>query len=278
MSRYAALIAFEGTSFCGWQKQAAGKNGVHAERSVQNTIETAIAKMTREKTHVTGSGRTDSGVHASGMVCHFDLKNREWDPDILHRGLNALLRPAIRVIGIQPVETTFHAQKSAVRKQYSYYFQQGPCPLPHMEPYTWWIRKPLDLEAMRRALSHLKGKHDFKPFQASGSSVKTTVREILEAEVEHLPMPFPGMPPMGTRGHSGSMKEFSLVRIRLVGTGFLKQMVRSISGTLLEVGEGRRHPDSTLQILQECDRKKVGVTAPGRALWLEWVHYNGLNW
>lgn len=278
MTRYAALIAFEGTSFCGWQKQKAGKSGANAERSIQNTIETAIAKMTREKTSVTGSGRTDAGVHATGLVCHFDLKNREWDPDILFRGLNALLRPAIRVIAVRPVSPDFHAQRSAVRKQYSYYFQQGPCPLPHLEPYTWWIRKALDIEAMRRALGHLKGRHDFKPFQAAGSTVKTSVREILEAEIEQLPVPFPGLTPLGAWQHGGTVPQFSLVRVRLVGTGFLKQMVRSISGTLLEVGEGRRDPDSTRQILIEGDRKKVGRTAPGRALWLERVDYSGLNW
>ncbi len=270
MSRYAALLAFEGTSYCGWQRQTpTSQNGPLAGHSIQAKVEGALQKVTGQKIHVASSGRTDAGVHATGLVCHFDIENREWAPEILHRALNALLKPEIRVIGVQGVDSEFHARKSALRKQYSYYFQQGPCPLPHLEPYSWWIRKRLDLEAMRRALAHLKGKHDFKPFQASGSSVKTSVREILEAEVEQQPVSFPSLP---------EVEGFFLVRIRLVGTGFLKQMVRSISGTLLEVGEGRRHPDSTQQILIECDRKKVGVTAPGRALWLERVDYNGLNW
>lgn len=280
MGRFAALVTFDGTSFCGWQRQdAASQGGAKAGRSVQAAFEAALEKITHTHVAVTSSGRTDSGVHATGMVCHFDLSDeREWDPDILFRALNGLLRPLIRIVGVQPVEREFHARKSATHKQYSYYFQQGPCPLPHLEPYSWWIRKPLDLDAMRRSLAHLQGRHDFKPFQASGSTVKTTIREILEAEIEVQPIGFPALPLVGSRKHSGTVNEFSIVRMRLVGTGFLKQMVRSIAGTLLEVGEGRRHPDSTQQILIERDRKKVGVTAPGRALWLERVFYDGLNW
>jgi tRNA pseudouridine38-40 synthase len=280
MGRFAALVTFDGTSFCGWQRQdKASQGGKKAGRSVQAAFEAALEQITHVHVPVTSSGRTDSGVHASGMVCHFDLSDeRQWDIDILFRALNGILRPSIRIIGVQPVEPEFHARKSAVSKQYSYYFQQGPCPLPHLEPYSWWIRKRLDLDAMRRSLAHLHGKHDFKPFQASGSTVKTSIREILEAEIEVQPIVFPALPLMGTRQHSGTLNEIFMVRLRLVGTGFLKQMVRSIAGTLLEVGEGRRHPDSTQQILLELDRKKVGVTAPGRALWLERVNYNGLNW
>ena len=278
MQRYAALIAFEGTSFCGWQKQKIEGGGPKAERSIQLTIEKALSRMTGEKVKVVGSGRTDAGVHATGLVCHFSIETKDWNPDVLHRGMNALLRPAIRVLGVQRASIDFHAQRSAVKKQYSYYFQQGPCPLPHLEPYSWWIRKRLDLAAMRQGLAHLKGRHDFKPFQAAGSSVTTTVREILEAELCMEKIALPALPTLGTFAHSGSMNEFFLVRIRLVGTGFLKQMVRSISGTLLEIGEGRRHPDSTADILLRQERKAVGVTAPGRALWLEEVMYTGLNW
>jgi tRNA pseudouridine38-40 synthase len=116
---------------------------------------------------------------------------------------------------------------------------------------------------MNRALGFLVGEHDFKPFQSSGARPGPTVRKILEAEAVPEPIAFPGG--LAGRAH--------LVRIRIVGTGFLKQMVRGIAGTLLQIGEGRRDPESTREILVSGDRKKVGPTAPGRALWLEEVWY-----
>ena len=106
-----------------------------------------------------GSGRTDSGVHAIGQVAHFMLRNKEWDPRIIQGGLNGLLPMSIRVLIAQPVAISFHAQRSAEKKQYSYYFQQGVCPLPHLEPLSWWIHKRLDLDLMNEALSSLVGEH-----------------------------------------------------------------------------------------------------------------------
>jgi tRNA pseudouridine38-40 synthase len=174
------------------------------------------------------------------------------------------------VLLVQPVSLEFHAQRSAQKKQYSYYFQQGAASHAPVEPVSWWIHRRLDLEAMREAVRDLKGVHDFLPFQARGAVVKSTVREIVEAEIEWLPMPmaYPGA--WVLPGHSG---DFGFVRVRLVGTGFLKQMVRGIAGTLLEIGEGRRAPSSIREILQSQDRRLVGPTAPARALWLEQVWY-----
>jgi tRNA pseudouridine38-40 synthase len=279
MQKYALLIAFEGTRFCGWQRQMAGMSGPQSEMSIQNTIEQAILKMTTEEVSVTGSGRTDAGVHAVGLVCHFVLKNRDWSPDILFRGLNSLLRPAIRVLAVQKVSDEFHAQRDARMKQYSYYFQQGPNPYPHLEPFSWWIRRPLDIEGMQTAVSILVGEHDFKVFQASGAKVKTTVRTIRTAEVSWMPIGFPGsLTPQGQIIHPGAMTESGLVRLRLEGTGFLKQMVRSIAGTLLEVGEGRRSIQDFHDLLTSQDRRKIGMTAPARGLWLERVDYSDLRW
>jgi tRNA pseudouridine38-40 synthase len=203
-------------------------------------------------------------VHAVGQVAHFVLRKKEWDRAILKKGLNSILRPRIQVLEARPVAPEFHAQRSALKKQYSYYFQQGPCALPHLEPYSWWIHKPLDIKAMNEALGYLKGEHDFKAFQASGAPIgRSTVRQILEAEVRTEPAAFP----------LGTPAEIELVRVRLVGTGFLKQMVRGIAGTLLQIGEGRRDPHCIRDILQSQDRKAVGPTAPARALWLERVWY-----
>jgi len=257
MWKYAAVISYLGTDFCGWQKQKG-----FDKPSIQKTIELALERMTGDVLSVVGSGRTDSGVHASGQVAHFILKQKEWDPRILLRGLNGLLPRSIRVVSLCRVSLEFHAQRSAEKKQYSYYFQQGPCPLPHLEPLSWWIRKPLDLQAMSEALSALVGEHDFKPFQASGAKPGPTVRKILEADITWQPISFPCV------SHS-----LGLVRVRIVGTGFLKQMVRGIAGTLLQVGEARRPPFCMKEILGSLNRSLVGPTAPARALWLEQVWY-----
>lgn len=268
--KYAMLLSYEGTQYCGWQVQKG--SAAQGGPSIQETVNTCLARMTSNpEARVVGSGRTDSGVHAAGQVAHFVL-GREWDPAILQKGMNSLLPIDIRVLGVKPVPILFHAQRSAEKKQYSYYFQQGPCALPHLEPYSWWIKKRLDREAMQRALDALRGEHDFKPFQARGAKPGPTVRRILEAEVSLEPVRFPQVMAL-SQG-----EPFSWVRVRLVGTGFLKQMVRGIAGTLLQVGEGRRSPDCFREILESQDRNEVGPTAPARALWLEQVWYSELSW
>lgn len=271
MQRYAALISYRGTNFCGWQRQKG--SAAQGSPSIQETIETALAKMTGEPAGIVGSGRTDAGVHASGQVFHFSLSKKEWPTEILKRGLNSLLSTHIRVQAVQTVSADFHAQRGATCKQYSYYFQQGPCALPHLEPYSWWIQKRLDIRAMSKALKALKGTHDFKPFQGAGAATSTTVRKVLETQVSWLPLEFPEVISIPSHRKDG----FGLVQVRLVGTGFLKQMVRGIAGTLLQVGEGRRPPSCMQEILDSLDRKKVGPTAPGRGLWLEKVWYPDLK-
>jgi tRNA pseudouridine38-40 synthase len=258
--KYAALISYVGTRFCGWQTQIVP--GAAELPSIQSTIEAAILRMTGEDVSVVGSGRTDSGVHALGQVAHFVLKKKEWEPRVLFNGLNFLLRPDIQVRHIQAVPLDFHAQRSAIQKQYGYYFQQGACALPHLEPYSWWIRKKLDLDAMNEALSYLVGERDFLPFRAKGAKPGSTVRTIFEAEAVYEPLQFPGMG-----------QGLGFVRVRVRGSGFLKQMVRGIAGTLLQVGERRREATCTRDILASQDRSAVGPTAPSRALWLEKVWY-----
>ncbi len=271
-TRYALLLSYEGTAYCGWQRQEG--SAAEGGPSIQGTIEATLRRITSEDTvSLVGSGRTDSGVHAAGQVAHFVLKRKHWECWVLHKGLNSLLPRDIRVLGVQEVPRDFHAQRSADQKQYSYYFQQGPAAVPHLQPFSWWIQKKLDLPAMQEALDHLKGEHDFKPFQASGApELRSTVRKILEARISLEAVPFPGWTPVG-----GS-EPVQLVRMRLVGTGFLKQMVRGIAGTLLQVGEGRRPPGDVRTILETRDRRQVGPTAPGRALWLERVWYSGISW
>ena len=263
MWKYAFLVSYVGRAYCGWQRQ-------NEFSSIQETFEKALARITNETPSVVGSGRTDSGVHALGQVGHFVLKAKEWDPQVLFRGLNGLLPTDIQVLSLQRIAIDFHAQRSALQKQYSYYFQQGPAAVPVLEPYSWWIRKRLNIDAMNEGLHYLLGENDFKPFQASGSKPGPTVRKLIEAEVTF-------------EASAGfiQLHQTGLVRVRVVGSGFLKQMVRGIAGTLLQVGEGRRPPECFRQILVTQSRKEVGPTAPARALWLERVWYPasyGLEW
>lgn len=262
--KYAALITYLGTDFCGWQKQSVEHSG--ALPSVGGALEHALEQMTGEKVAVVGSGRTDSGVHALGQVAHFRLKaDKIWNPLHLMRGLNSALPFSIRVLEVRPVPHGFHAQRSATKKQYSYYIQQGEYPLPHLTPTTLWVRRPLNLELMRAELSALVGEHDFKPFQSSGSKKNLpTVRTIESASVEEVSLLQWG-------------GEFRGIRIRLVGTGFLKQMVRGIVGTLVPLGEGRLPVGTFARILKDQDRSLLGPTAAARGLWLERVWY-GPEW
>lgn len=261
MQKYAVILSYSGTRFCGWQEQRGPHSG--GIPSIQETVQAAVHRMTGEKVSIVGSGRTDSGVHAIGQVAHFILRERDWDSRILFKGLNSLLKPVIQISEVRKVPIEFHAQRSAQKKQYSYFFQQGPCALPHVEPYSWWIRKTLDQDAMREAIGCLVGEHDFKAFQGKGAEVVSTVRRILEADVVYEPLQLPGMG--GDR--------FGFVRVRVMGTGFLKQMVRSIAGTLLEIGEGRRPATDMRHILVSLDRSEIGRTAPSKGLWLERVWY-----
>lgn len=276
MWKYSLILSYLGTDFCGWQKQKTiqGEDSQSSQKtSIQETLEKVILRMTKETVSIVGSGRTDSGVHAIGQVAHFVLKEKNWDIQILHRGLNSLLPISVQVLKVQQVPLSFHAQRNAVKKQYSYYFQQGPCAIPHLTPLSWWIKKPLDVDAMSKALHALVGEHDFKPFQGAGSKPGSTVRTILEADVTRIPVPFP----LGVPGLAKALnEEMSMVRVRVLGTGFLKQMVRGIAGTLLQVGESRREVACMHEILEKCDRSLVGPTAPARALWLEQVWYPDL--
>ena len=266
--KFALRIAYLGKNYCGFQKQL--KESFHGNPfpSIQETLEAVLSKMLDTKTSVVPSGRTDRGVHAVGQVVHFKCENPKFTADIFKRALNSHLPEDIRVIEAFKVPDDFHAQRSATHKQYSYYFQQGPCPLPHLQDTTWWIYRRLDVEAMRNGLAYLKGEHDFFAFQGKkAKESKSTVRTILEAEIIEEPMP-------SYLGSNLTEQGFFIIRIRLIGTGFLKQMVRGIAGTLLQIGEGKRPPEDLKMILETKNRQKVGATAPAKGLTLERVWYN----
>ena len=265
--KYALRLSYLGKNYCGWQKQSQDPLKKPKLSSIQEQVEEAVSKMIATETRVIASGRTDSGVNATGQIAHFRCENPKLTKEIFYRGLNSLLPIDIRVMEVHQVSEEFHAQQSAIKKQYSYYFQQGPCTLPQFMESSFWIAKNLDVASMQEALSILIGEHDFKAFQATGSKPNlSTVRTLFEGQVSQEPMPnFPGQD-LNERG-------FSMVRIRLVGSGFLKQMVRGIAGTLLQMGENRRNAREMSEILESKNRTSVGPTAPAKGLTLERVWY-----
>lgn len=262
---YALLLSYDGSDFCGWQVQRGTGTHENEAPSIESNLIRAIHETCGESVSVVSSGRTDAGVHASGQVAHFSLAKRYSSPDYFVDALNERLPAAIRVLAAGICPDAFRANR-ALRKQYSYYFQQGAANLPHLQRYSMWNRMELDFEAMQEGIQNLVGKHDFVAFSSSMTNVKSTVRTLLEAEVSSMAIPLPGVV---------ERSQQSLIRVRLVGDGFLRQMVRRIAGTLKKVGEGRIPPGEVREILESRDRERSGPTAPAGGLWLEKVWYGG---
>ncbi len=262
-TKYAIRLAYDGTDFCGWQTQRGVGRNANALPAIEETLVAAIRDLCGEEVTVTGSGRTDAGVHASGQVAHFRLERPGFPVENLRQGLNFRLPDCIRILQLGAVPDAFHARHTAA-KQYSYYFQVGPVNLPHLQRYTMWCRRPFDGEAMAAAVRSLVGEHDFSAFASARSGAVSPVREIREAAVSSEPLVWPGRFPEGRQ---------AVWRLRLVGSGFLKQMVRGIAGTLKLVGEGRLPAENFAAILASGDRQSAGPTAPASGLWLERVWY-----
>ena len=247
-------IAYDGTAYVGWQRQASGE-------SIQARLEQAIAQIEGRPVRVTGAGRTDAGVHAVGQVASVRL-HHTIDPSTLVRAMNASLPPDVRVTHAEEAVSEFDARGSARAKTYRYRIVHGDVMSPFEHRYGWQLSQALDCPAMLEAGSILRGEHDFAAFQAMGSSVTTTIRTIFRFELEHtagFDVPFD--------------TNASLITIDVEGSGFLRHMVRTIVGTLVDVGSGRRTPDSVARALQSRDRGQAGPTAPARGLFLMRVDY-----
>ncbi len=264
------VIAYKGTNYRGWQKQAVS-GGLP---TVQEMLEIAARKVLRRKVvNIHGSGRTDSGVHARAQVAHLRV-DADLPPEVLIRALNAHLPDDIRILKLENCAADFHSQLDVTAKTYRYFIMnthtgKDPVHWPFLRPYTWFVSYPLNFAAMRRALSLLEGKHDFRSFQNKGTPLPNTVREILQARLvihEGDPREIPPWMP-------GPEFAARLLEIRVCGTGFLKQMVRTIVGTVVEVGRGRIPPEKLAEILKECDRAASGMTAPAHGLFLDHVEY-----
>ena len=246
MPSYKITLAYDGTEYVGWQRQA---NGV----SIQALIEDALRALDERDVTLTGAGRTDAGVHALGQVAAFTI-HRELTADAIVRALNARLPRAIRVLSAEEVPPTFHPRFGARRKTYRYRIWNGDVISPFERLYAWHLTGALDVGAMQEAAQRLVGRHDFAAFQAAGSEVQTTEREIFASRIADC--------------------GFSILSYTIAGDGFLRHMVRIIVGTLVQIGRGRQPVDWIGVVLASRDRTTAGPTAPPEGLFLASVEYD----
>ncbi len=244
MKRLAMAVEYDGTRYLGWQTQA-------QQPTVQQTLEQAVSTVADTSIEIHGAGRTDTGVHATAMVCHFDTTVvrglRSW---IL--GTNANLPEDVAVTWITEVSEDFHARYSATERRYCYRICNRWIRPVNDRHNRAWIRQPLDIDRMNRAVACLIGEHDFTSFRAVACQARHAVRTVLSASFRQ----------------SGHLIEFDIS-----GNAFLHHMVRNIVGSLVEIGRGDRDVDWLESVLEACDRTVAGMTAPACGLTLESVVY-----
>jgi tRNA pseudouridine38-40 synthase len=237
-------VAYEGTAFAGWQMQA-------NQRTVQGVLEDALGSIEGSRVIVHAAGRTDAGVHAAGQVISFSLKS-PIACDALVRALNVRLDRDVRVMAAEEAPAEFNARFDARRKTYHYAIFNAPVVPPPLRHFVWHVAQPLDALAMNEAAVALVGEHDFAAFQAAGSDVITSRREVLVSRV---------------------VSRDGQVVYEVTGTGFLRHMVRNIVGTLVDIGRGRRPVEDMTHVLLSRDRWHASATAPPHGLTLVRVEY-----
>lgn len=237
--RVRLTVAYDGTNYHGWQLQENG-NTIEAE------LNRALTGLLGEKIQVIGASRTDAGVHALGNIAVFDTENR-MPAEKISYALNQRLPEDIRIQKSEEVLPDWHPRHVSSKKTYEYRIYRGEFPLPINRLYAYFVYRPLDVEKMRQAAAYLVGEHDFKSFCQTGAQVESTVRRIYGIEIE---------------------EQGANLVIRVCGGGFLYNMVRIIAGTLLEVGMGKREPESMQEVLKACNRAAAGPTAPAHGLLL----------
>lgn len=247
MPNFKLVLEYDGTDFEGWQSQP----GDH--RTVQDAVARALGQISGSPARVIGAGRTDAGVHAEGQVASVQL-DTALTPHTLKRALNGTLPRDVAVRAVTRVPGTFDARRDAISKLYRYRIWNSSTRSPLLARFSVMVQQPLDLAGMRKAAEALLGRHDFASFQAAGSTVKTSVRELTRLDV---------------LGEPGSQ-----VRLEVEGSGFLRHMVRNLAGTLMEVGAGRRDAASLTALLEARDRRLAGPTAGARGLCLVRVDHD----
>lgn len=238
------VIEYDGTNYHGWQKQPKLK-------SIQGTIEEAIRHITGEKVSLTGSGRTDAGVHALAQVASFKTES-EIKCRVLKRGLNAVLPSDISIKEVSDAENSFNARFSAKGKVYIYRILNRDFPSPFEKNYSWFVPNRLNMAKVRRAAGKFTGKHHFGAFRSAECSSKKPEKEIKSLKVR---------------------KNGDIITFEIEADGFLQHMVRIITGTLVDVGKGKIPAENIDKILSSLDRRRAGVSAPSSGLYLKEVFY-----
>ena len=244
MRRIRLTVAYDGTDYCGWQVQ----NNV---ATIEGELNTALTRLTGQTVKVIGASRTDAGVHARGNVAVFDTES-SIPPERFLYAVNALLPEDIVVVDSCEVAADWHPRHCNTEKTYEYRVLNQKLPDPMRRRDTYFVSFPLDLEKMRKAAGYLEGEHDFKSFCNVHTHVEDTVRTIYRMEV---------------------IREENVITFRVRGNGFLYNMVRIISGTLIEIGNGQYPPERMDKILKACDRGAAGPTAPAQGLTLMGIEF-----
>lgn len=244
--RYKITIEYDGSEFCGWQKQNYGI-------SIQSVIESAIQSFTNsDNIQVIGAGRTDAGVHAKGQVAHFDLQ-KIYNPDKIISAINHFVRPhKISILNCITVDNDFHARFSAIKRSYTYRIINRKAPVMIEKKLCWWFRKPLLIDPMRQAAQYLVGQHNFTSFRSSICQARSPIRTIDSIQL---------------------LQDTDIITITITARSFLHHMVRNIVGTLTAVGETKWHPHDIQQILLAKSRAAAGQTAPPQGLYFMSVEY-----
>ena len=237
-------IEYDGKGFNGWQKQPNKLN-------IQGEIEAVIEGITGEKVELAASGRTDAGVHSFGQVANFKT-NSNSPIEKFPIAINSKLKKSIVIKNAEEVDERFHSRYNCKQKTYRYVINNSEYPSAIYRNLEYHIPQKLDVNLMKKAIKHFEGEHDFAGFKASGTSSKSSIRTIYKAEIK---------------------EENGRICIYLTGNGFLYNMVRIISGTLVEVGLGKIKPEEITNIIESKDRQKAGKTLPPQGLYLMEVEY-----
>ena len=252
MQRIRLLVQYRGDGFHGWQVQS-------KVRTVQGELQEALAQVCQRPIKLMGASRTDAGVHARGQVAAFDVEaGPRTRPRDFYRALNALTGSDLAVAKVEVVDSEFHPRHCARGKIYVYRIWDARHVDPLLRPTVWPIHGRLNVEAMRDAAPALVGEHDFTSFRGAGCDARSPVRRLLEVNVERTTP--------------------EMVEVRVVGTAFLKYMVRNIAGTLMDIGRGRRSVGSIEDILAAKDRSVAGRRADASGLTLERIFYPDFPW
>jgi tRNA pseudouridine38-40 synthase len=257
-------VAYDGGAYSGWQIQP-------NKPTVQGTLEATWQRLTQEALHITAAGRTDAGVHALGQVVGLATETHLTNED-LHRGLNALLPNDIAIRTIEDAPEKFHATYDAVGKRYRYQIHNGRAPSVFDRHHAWHYPQPLDAGAMHTAGQGLVGRHDFSSFETAGSERPHSIRTVHEVTVVRAGV---GEFLRNSQISLSQRQAYSseLITIDIAGDGFLYNMVRTIVGTLVEVGTGKRPIAWPAEVLAAQDRRRAGQTAPPHGLFLVEVYY-----